>query len=414
MPTAIQELAAQIKEKRDRLTILFEKKTADGRFDWSAAERDEARSLNAACDDLGPKLDALRADVMMETKHRDEVAKLDQVRVPGSFSGRPGHRQGNWGGDGYSLMEGKSVGQLFIEHKGYTGRAKSGAWGLEIPEFETKTLFQRSDGYDPFVARLPTIALSPQQEPRVIDLIPTSETSMASIKWMQETTYTNAADTTAEGGAYPEAALKFTEQISPVVKIAVYIPATDEQFEDEPRTRDLLNNRLTLMLRQKLDAKLLTGAGGASELAGLLNIAGIQTQAKGADPSPSAIFKAMTLIQTVGFSNASGIIMNPADWQGIKLLQTADGLYIWGHPSEATPNRIWGLPVVTTTYETLGSAIVGDFIMHTEVIWRRGIEFQVSNSHSDFFINGKQAIRADMRAAFICTRPKAICAVTGL
>jgi hypothetical protein len=39
---------------------------------------------------------------------------------------------------------------------------------------------------------------------------------------------------------------------------------------------------------------------------------------------------------------------------------------------------------------------------------------QVSNSHSSFFIEGKLAIRADVRLAVIFYRPKAFGTVTGL
>jgi hypothetical protein len=419
MSTAVQETAGKLLERRNRLGKLFEKKGADGRFNWSATERDEAKALNDECDALGTELEHLRADELMETKNRQAIADLDQVRVAGSFQARPGTgRTSLVGPDGRSFgtdgAQTKSIGDLYVETKSFKGFREGYRLASEVPGFEVKTLFQTSAGFDPFVTRLSTVALSPQQMPKVVDLLPTSETRQHSIKWMLETVYTNAADTTAEGGAYPESALQFAEQLSPVVKIAVFIPVTDEQFEDEPRMRDMVNNRLENMLRQKLDAKLLTATGGSTELTGLLNITGAQTQARGTDPAPSAIFKATTLIQTVGFADPSGVIMNPTDWQNIKLLQTADGLYIWGHPSADTPNRIWGLPVVTTTYQTLGTAIVGDFLNHTELIYRRGVEFLVSNSHQDYFTNGKLAIRADIRVAFICKRVKAICKVTNL
>jgi capsid protein len=70
--------------------------------------------------------------------------------------------------------------------------------------------------------------------------------------------------------------------------------------------------------------------------------------------------------------------------------------------------------VKLSTYETLGTALVADFANFTELSLRRGIEFQVTNSHASFFIQGQLAIRADFRCAFIVYRPKAVCTVTGL
>ncbi|MEX0843404.1 MAG: hypothetical protein WD120_03565 [Gemmatimonadota bacterium] len=45
---------------------------------------------------------------------------------------------------------------------------------------------------------------------------------------------------------------------------------------------------------------------------------------------------------------------------------------------------------------------------------RRGIEVQISNSHSDYFVKGKQAIRADMRVALVIYRASAFSEVTGV
>ena len=38
----------------------------------------------------------------------------------------------------------------------------------------------------------------------------------------------------------------------------------------------------------------------------------------------------------------------------------------------------------------------------------------MTNAHADFFINGKQAVRADMRAAFVTYRPAAFATITGI
>ena len=105
--------------------------------------------------------------------------------------------------------------------------------------------------------------------------------------------------------------------------------------------------------------------------------------------------------------------MHPNDWQDIRVLRTADGIYIWGSPSEAGEARIWGLPVVVTDAETENTALVGDFDNFCQLFERRGIELKIGFNNDDF-TTGKQTMRADMRVAFVVFRPTAFCTVTGI
>jgi HK97 family phage major capsid protein len=230
---------------------------------------------------------------------------------------------------------------------------------------------------------------------------------------MEETTFTNAATEIAEAGTYPEATLALTEQSSLVRKIAVYLPVTEEQLQDEAQVRTYIEQRLGFMVRQRLDQQLISGNGTPPNLRGMLNIAGIQTQAKGADPTPDAIYKAMVKVRVTGQAEPNLVIMHPNDWMDIRLLRTADGLYIWGNPSDAGPERVWGLPVSSAQAATENTAIVAD-TNYMSLATRRGLDVQVSNSHGTYFVEGKLAIRADMRVAFVVYRPAAICTVTGI
>ena len=181
--------------------------------------------------------------------------------------------------------------------------------------------------------------------------------------------------------------------------------------------QSFIDNRLTYMLRQRINTQVLNGDGTAPNISGILDRTGLQTQAKGADPTPDAFFKAMTKVMLAGSGNGGAnpnvIFMHPTDWQAIRLLRTTDGVYIWGNPSEAGPARMWGLNVAATQALTVGTGLVGDSNF-VELAYKRGIELKVSDSHDDYFVKGKQAIRADVRCALAVYRPAAFCTVTGI
>ena len=249
---------------------------------------------------------------------------------------------------------------------------------------------------------------------QVIDLIPAGQTGQSAVVYMEETTLTQNAAEMSEAGTYPEDAYALTERSETVRKIGTFLPVTDEQLEDVPQARGYINLRLPMGLRRRLDSQLVNGNGSAPNLTGILNKSGIQTHVRtsqAGDKPVDALYRAMRKIRVTGRALPNGIIINPEDFENIRLMKTNDGAYVWGHPSEAGPERIWGLPIAQADLLAAGTAIVADF-MFSELAERRGIVVKITDSHSTYFIEGKQAIRADMRVAFPIYRAAAFCSVT--
>lgn len=410
---ALIEKRKELDAKRDQLAAIFKEAGPDLDMDKitsiegdSAAKAAHIRSLNDEMADLGKQVDEL-AEV-------ERAAKA--VQVPDAPPAGMVHPNGDEPGKKGDQAKQKSLGELFVESDALKG--KKGPVGPTAHlDIELKTLFTTSAGWAPETTRGPRVVDFVTRPLQVIDTIPTTTTSQAAIKYMEETTFTNAAAEVAEGGTKPEAALALTERIDPVQKIAVWLPVTDEQLEDVPQVRGYIDNRLVFMVRQRLDGQILVGNGTAPNLSGILDRAGIQTQAKGTDPVPDAIYKAIVKVRLTGAGNggamANVVYMHPLDWQDVRLLRTADGIYIWGSPADPGPERIWGLPVVLAEALTEGTGLVGD-TSFAELAIRRGVDVQVSNSHGTFFVENKQAIRAEMRAALVVYRPAAFCQVTGI
>lgn len=357
----------------------------------------EIGKMNAEIDDSKKELDELLvvARAAAESKRQDQGAESGD-----GAEERPETKGGKR----------ESIGDMFVKSAAFK-EFYSGA----RPSVTLKTDFTTSAGWDPEDTRTGRVELFPTRPaPHVTDFLPKTTTTQSAVVYMEETTFTNTAAETAEAGAYPEATLALTEKNQQVRKVAVFLPVTDEQFADEPRARDYVNNRLPFMIQQRMDSQVLVGDGVAPNLLGTENVTGIQVQALGADNTPDAIYKAARQIRDDGFAEPSVVFIAPSKWETVRLLKTADGVYIWGHPSMPGPFSIWGIPVIETTAATATKAILGDYRNFSELAMRQGMDVQVSNSHSTYFTEGKLAVRADVRAAMLHYRPKAFAEVTGL
>jgi HK97 family phage major capsid protein len=255
------------------------------------------------------------------------------------------------------------------------------------------------------------------EERTIADLMLESNIDRGTVEYYEETTVTNNAATVTEGNAKPESALAWTLRTETARKIGTFIPATSESLDDNAALEGQIRGRLAYMVRRVEEAQLLNGDGNAPNIRGLLNRSGLQTQAKGADPTPDTVYKAMQKIRGAsgaGFAEPTGVIFHPNDWTDIKLLRTADGIYIWGNPADVAPDRIWGLDVRQTTAMTEGTGLVGAFRPHAEVLRRTGITITISTEHSTFFVENKVAILAEERLALAVYRPSAFCTLTGI
>lgn len=417
MPSELVTKREEFEAKQKKLATVFEQAgdpvdlSQVTEIDGTSIEKArKIRQMNEELASLGEEVDALVAveNAAKSTRERQEF--IEQARKDG-LQLHPGDRDRTE----QQLARGKGIGDLFVESDAYKnfpgGKTDGPVARLDV---NAKTLMETTAGWAPESIRSGRLVEYATRPIQVIDVVPGGTINQPSYVYMEETTFTNAAQETAEGGTYQEAALEYSERSKPARKISVWLPTTDEQLEDVAGLRSMLNQRLTFMLRQRADGQLLVGDGVSPNIEGVLNVSNIQSQDKGSDPVPDAIYKAMTKVRVTGRAEPSAVILHPNDWQNIRLLRTNEGIYIWGNPSEAGPERIWGKQIVQTDAETENTGLVGDFAQFSMLFELRGVEVQISNSHSDYFIKGKQAIRADFRVIFVVFRPEAFCEVTSI
>lgn len=431
MTTELQTLSGQLEERRKRLKTVFDqagpdtdlKLVEDGVFvaakDDTAARVAEIKAWNDELNDLVEKMAPLQ-EVEAIKRRTEELGRLNPH--PGHFGGGDDDwKKGRNGG-----QETKSLGEMFAGSEGVKawrdGRPGQSA-SVESAEFSSllqamgvKATFTTSGSTlgNISVQDLPGIQLLGQQRLTVADLLASGETTRETIRYVVEDTFTNAATVVAEGAAKPEASWDTSLKTDNVTKIAVLSRVSDELFADFPMLRDYIDGRMRFMVAAKEEAELVSGDGTGAHLDGITHRSGIQTQAKGVDPTPDAIYKAMNLIRTGPFVEPDGVVMHPLDWIDIRLLRTDDGVYVWGNPMDAGPERIWGLPVVVTTAITQNTGLVGAFKVGGQVWRRQGVTVDATNSNEDDFKNNLIMLRAEERLALSIYLPSAFCKVTGV
>lgn len=322
---------------------------------------------------------------------------------------------------GQALFESKSV-QAFVNdgQKNLTSQIK---WN---PLLETKTLLDES-GYPPAVVRDDLIVPTALRNPNIVtDLFDVIQTDQYQYKYLEESTFTNNASEVAEGSAFGESALAFTEKTEEIRKFGVSIPVTEELLADVSAVQGYLDSRLRTMLQLRLDDVLIGGSGVAPIIKGLLNVTGINSfnysSYSGSLKRIGQIYEMITEIRKDAFMEPDAILMHPSDWNDVVTETNAvttsgalQPLFVGaGMMSGAPTASIWGVPVVPTTAISAGTALVGRFgggeACH--IVSRQGIEVAISDSHDDFFTKDKVMMKASMRLGFPVYRPTAFAKVT--
>jgi HK97 family phage major capsid protein len=416
MPS-LAELGEVLTAKRTELHDIFEEAGADVDLERvtllqgdTAAKAAQIKARNDELSDLGREFDRL---ALLDQIGKNNKAELGRISEPKSAFPFPT-------GGGGPRTQAEPVQQLraFLrDHPALKAvrEGKAQQAQIELPNIDFKTLITLTT-ISPQNQRRAMVDMA-LEERTIADLMLESNIDRGTVEYYEETTVTNAATTVSEGATKPESALAWTLRTETARKIGTFIPATSESLDDNAALEGQIRGRLAYMVRRVEEAQLLNGDGNAPNIRGLLNRSGLQTQAKGAEPTPDTVYRAMQKVRGAsgaGFAEPTGVIFHPNDWTDIKLLRTADGIYIWGNPADSAPDRIWGLDVRQTTAMTEGTGLVGAFRPHAEVLRRTGITITISTEHGTFFVENKVAVLAEERLTLAVYRPSAFCTLTGI
>jgi HK97 family phage major capsid protein len=316
---------------------------------------------------------------------------------------------------------GMSLGEQFVsapEYKSWRGANPATRGRLRIDsEFKAPPTVAPAGGILPGAIVQPSPLESLWR--RVASLPAQGRTDAGAVPVITETTFVNAADAVAAGAPKPESEWQFTQGTLPLSKIATILRVPDEVFEDEPLLRSYIDSRLMTAIADKLDAEVLDGTGVAPHMLGIMRTPGINADyAKPAAPATNAD-ALLTMIITImeqGKALPDGIVLSPASWGALMSEKaTGSGVFLNGGTTIQTPPMsIWGIPLVLSPAKAAQTALVGAFAAHSMLISKGGIRIDSTNSHGTDFASNITALRAEVRAVVVVTRPKAFGEVTAL
>jgi HK97 family phage major capsid protein len=259
----------------------------------------------------------------------------------------------------------------------------------------------------------------------VLDLVPRVPTESDTIEYIQQITRTlnvsfvpeaTGSALTGTDGRKPESTLAWQNVTAYVRTAATWLPVTNRMLADAPLIRGVINTQLLDGVREEIARQVIAGDGTGENLLGVLNQSGTQTFARGALNEVDAIFHARTLCRTGSKLAPTAVLMNPVDYEQVRLLRenaasATLGQYLMGPPNVLGVPTSFGLPIVEDENVPVNTVIVANWAQAMTLVDREQASIRVGLIN-DQLIRNQQTILAEARVAYICWRPAAVVIIT--
>lgn len=354
-----------------------------------------------------------------------EITKLDQQIAAAEKSDHLMAQIAGMGGaegakDG-DATQAKSIGEHFALALAESGRSLKTPGTFAAPEFkantDTQSVGTSGGAFGPLVTDIDRAFVLPYRRPLVVaDLMGTGNVSGNAITYPVFGALEGATAFVAEGGAKPQ--IHVADPIwrtDALGEVAGHFKLTDDMAEDIPYVVSEIEGTARYDLLLKEEGVLLSGNGTAPNLQGVLNRSGIQTVTQGASESVAdAIFRGITAVQTATGFIADGVVINPTDYQGLRLGKDGNGQYFgggyfsgqYGNGGVPMEPGVWGQRTVITSATAAKTVVVGAW--QTAKVFRKGgLRVESTNSHADDFTNDKITVRLRERLGLQMKYPAA-------
>jgi HK97 family phage major capsid protein len=424
---SLEDKRKEAKSRLERASEIEQRHTGEGREPLSGADLEQVKRLLTEVDALHASIEADEERLGLAEKTQQLLDHYSRPQLPAQpnqgAKGRPAD-PGSQFVRSASYLEAKNAG-LFNSQLNRMEFAAPLRDGTSLLEWKATLAGTTSGG-----ALVPTDVRSTVVDilPRIInvlDLLPRVQTESDAIEYIQQTTRTlnvsfvpeaTGSARTGTDGVKPESTLVYTNVTAYVRTAATWLPVTNRMLSDAPLMRGIINTQLLDGVREEISRQVLVGDGTGENLLGILNQPTVQTFARGAMNEVDALFHARTLVRTGSKLAPTAYVMNPVDYEQVRLLRENSasatlGQYLMGPPNTLGVPTVWGLPVVEDENIPVDTVAVGNFAQGAVLADREQSAIRVGLIN-DQLIRNQQTILAEARVALIVWRPTAFCKIT--
>jgi len=345
--------------------------------------QERAAKLDTECAEHSEYLETQRSWARLQDRITESVEDEPAARVPAlAGAGRGGGASESWG----ELFTRSAA---FSTYNGYgtSGRVElPGVMDTRAP-IDTSFLDVPPSIFTPTPWKMTT---------PLLDAIGRERVSSGNVEWVEYPGSYPMAEIVAEGALKPEATFAPSVKNASLNTYAHHKGITRQALEDLPRIQNIVETALRSGILLKIEA---------DTAAALLANAAIETAAF--PDLLTGIRVGIGEVQANGYSNPTGILLNPADFANLDT--TIMGGTLNG---PVTNSSFWGVKAYAVGAIPAGTAYVGDLKTGLTLFDRAQTAVYLTDSHADNFLRNILVVLAEARALPVVTGPYAMFKVT--
>lgn len=262
--------------------------------------------------------------------------------------------------------------------------------------------------------------IAAQHENRLLDKLPGYAIDLPSVEFVRHISTTGTAASVAEGSLKPEITLNVDKLVATAAKLSGHLALSTEIRDDWDAFSQYATTELFKIIIDEENRQLLSGDGTGTDMTGFYGTSGILTHDCTADTGTNetpldSIEKSIAELRSgSALAEPSIAVFHPEDWSHLGRLKNTLGNFLLApDPSQDETDSLWGIDVLVTTQNPLGTALLIDTTKFGQVAIRSPLGLLVGFANDDLIRNLWRYV-GEERLVLTVTRPAAVLAVTNL